>query len=340
MTGKERVNAAVRFQPVDRVPACTFDGGVWMSAQRNISLMEFLQSEDNGAKIILETVEQTDSDIVWVGNGFHGLGLHALGATANYSKVGASGEVGTLFEDIAEVQDHDPSEIRGKLESDALFQDMLNQIRKVKEAVGDEKYLATCIGAPFTLAGSMIGVQNFMEALFDEDENLPALYDYAVALTVESARLCMEAGATMVGMGDPVASGDLISQSMFEEFALPLEKRAFDALDDAEIRLLHICGNTLVRLESLQTLPIDAFSLDSVDLAKALEGADGKYAIFGNLSPFAILQDKSAEEIAAYSKSLCDIAGKNGGFILAPGCDITPDTELAHVQAMINAAKA
>ena len=166
MTGRERVHAAIHFEPVDRVPASMFDGGVWIAAQRKMSLQDFLQSEDNGAKIILEVCEQTGTDMVWVANGLHALGLQALGAHGNYSRVGVSADVGKLFDDIAEVQQHTPSEIRGKLEQDEMFQMMLNQIRCVAKAVGQDKYIAACIGAPFTLAGSMIGVQDFMEAIF------------------------------------------------------------------------------------------------------------------------------------------------------------------------------
>lgn len=337
MTSKERVRAAVSFQPVDHVPSCIFDGGVWLTAQRGLSLHDFLYAENNGADILLDVYRETGTDICWVGNGLHSLGLKALGAKADYSRVGVSGEVGKLFEDISDIENHDISEIRPKLEADEDFQALLRQIRAVKAAVGDEKYVATVSGAPFTIAGMLIGVQTFMEAIFDEDEHLPALYDYAVALSVIGAEMFLEAGANLICLGDPVASGDLISQKMFEELALPLEKRAFEQIKGAEILLLHICGNTLPRLESLKTLPIQGFSLDSVDVGEAMRIADGKYAIFGNLSPFKVLQEQTPEQISALGRALCETAGKNGGFVLMPGCDITPATPLENITAMIGA---
>ena len=326
MTSRERVKAAVAFQPVDRVPACFFDGGVWICKRRNISLEGILEQPDAGVSILLETYRETESDIAWVGNGLHSLALRALGVKADYSRVGASAETATMLDDIADIHSYDASQLRTALENDASMQRLLQQIRGV-------------IGSPFSAAAVMVGVQKFMELLFDEDENLPALYDFAVAFCVETAQLLIGAGVDLICLGDPVASGALISQGMFEEYALPLEKRAFDAIHGADIKLLHICGNTLPRLESLKTLDIDGFSLDSVDLAQAMQIADGHYAIFGNLSPFAVLESKTPHEVAEFSRSLCETAGKNGGFVLMPGCDLAPATPLENITAMNRAPR-
>lgn len=340
MTAKERVKAAVTFQPVDRVPATIFDNGVWLTGRRHMSLQDILSLEDGGASILLDVYRETGTDIAWVGNGLHGYCLHALGAETNYSGIGASGEISPLLADSSEIHNYDPAKIRDTLLADPGIRTLMRQTRLVKEAVGDQMYVATVLGAPMTYAGTMVGVQKYMELLFDEDDDLALLNEYATALSVEYSKLFLESGVDLLCLGDPVASGDLISQSMFEEWALPLEKAAFEALSDAEIRMLHICGNTLVRLESLKQLPIQGFSLDSVDLKSAMDIAYGHYAIFGNLNPFAIVESKTPEEITAIGKELCDVAGTNGGFVLMPGCDTTPGTPLDHLVAMMNAPQA
>lgn len=340
MTPKERVKAALTFQTVDRVPSTIFDNGVWLTGRRGMSLQDLLDLDDGGASILLDVYRETGTDIAWVGNGLHGYCMHALGAHTNYSGVGVSGEISPLLKDISEIHNFDPAQIRAKLEADSGIQKLLKQTRIVKEAVGDQMYVATVLGAPFTYAGSMVGVQNYMLLLFDEDDDIEPLNEYAIALSIEYAKLFIEAGVDIICLGDPVASGDLISQKMFEQWALPMEKAAFDALDGAEFRMLHICGNTLVRLESLKKLPIQGFSLDSVDLKTAMEIAYGSYAIFGNASPFAIVQSKTPEEISEYAKGLCAIAGKKGGFVLMPGCDTTPGTPLENLVALLKAPRA
>ena len=38
MNSRERIEAAIKFQPVDRVPTALFDGGVWAMKKYNMSL--------------------------------------------------------------------------------------------------------------------------------------------------------------------------------------------------------------------------------------------------------------------------------------------------------------
>jgi uroporphyrinogen-III decarboxylase len=46
-----------------------------------------------------------------------------------------------------------------------------------------------------------------------------------------------------------------------------------------------------------------------------------------------------AEEVKKLSIERCQLAGKNGGFILAPGCDLPNATPLENVLAMVEGAQ-
>ena len=337
MNSKERIDAAVHFQEVDRVPATILDGGVWMAARKNLSLQNIIDMDQAGFDLLKETYEEFDSDIVFVGGGMYGVAGHALGAKVNLSKVGASGETAPTLERIEDVYKLKDLDLRKMLLESEEMQKLLHKVELAHEYYGDSKYVAALVAAPFTTASVMIGVQKMMELILDEDENLPVLYDLAVRRTVEIGKLFAEHGADILLMADPVASGALISEPMFEECSLPLLKRALSEIDNVKYKMLHICGDTHLRLEALKELDIDIFSLDSVDLKMAVEAADGKYAILGNLSPYAVLESKSPEEITEICKELCRTAGKHGGFILSSGCDVTPRTSLENLRAMLQA---
>lgn len=197
-----------------------------------------------------------------------------------------------------------------------------------------DQYLSTLTMAPFTIAGQLIGVQNLMTALYDEDVDLQPLFNVAERLCTEVNNLLLIAGADMVALADPVASGALISQEMFEQYALPRLRSVLPQLARPEQVLLHICGNTTARLDSLSHLGINAFSLDDVNLNTALAAAQGHFAVMGNLSPFAVMASKPAAEVKLLAARCCAAAGKNGGFILAPGCDLPSATPLENIQAL------
>lgn len=101
--------------------------------------------------------------------------------------------------------------------------------------------------------------------------------------------------------------------------------------------MLHICGDTTSRLEPLIGSGIDIFSLDSVDLKTAFEKSKGDYAIFGNLNTIDIMLNGSSDDVYKTAKARCNDA--KTGFILAPGCDLSPATPFENIQAMVNAAK-
>ena len=87
-------------------------------------------------------------------------------------------------------------------------------------------------------------------------------------------------------------------------------------------------------------LGIDGFSVEGVNLAEALPITYGKYSIMGNLVPYDVMVHKTPKEVYAISEELCKTAGRKGGFILAPGCDLPSKAPLENVLAMVSAAKA
>lgn len=333
MTSKERLEAALSFKTVDHIPFMVVDGGTWISAAHHISLKQMLDMEDAGAQLMLDFYRYTETDLPFVAAGIMGFFYQAIGCKIHFNSVGTPLEIEPFLANITEAPNLNKDNIRDLLYTDKNIQKILLQLDIIKKEIGSEKYLTAPYAAPFTIAGRLLGVQKLMEAIYDEEDELEALFNYSVSVCTELGSLLAEHGLDSVFLCDPVASGDLISQSMFEDYALGLEREAF-SLINTKYHFLHICGNTLPRLESLKGINIDGFSLDSVDLRTAMEKADLQYAIIGNVSPSQILGHKSSDEIQEISSQLCSTAGRQGGFILAPGCDLPPCTPKEHILAL------
>lgn len=316
-------------------------GGAWIAGLNGLSLKEFIELEDAGASLLLDAFEKTVTELPMVANGYFLWPIAALGAAHDYTKSKSTGDVGALFTDLSEVGEISVEQMKETLRSDKTMQQIVKQTKLVKEAIGDDMFITGAIGAPFTYAGTMLGVEKYLlELMMNEDpENLQKLNDLAVAITIEFAQILFDAGADGIFIADPVASGELISQPMFEEHSLPMLQQTFSALDNFDLRLLHICGNSLARIESLKSLSIHGFSLDSVDIPSAMEKADKQFAILGNLSPFAIIKTRTPQEIINHAKVLIDEAGTEGGFIVCSGCDITPLTPLENVRALADSTR-
>ena len=340
MTGREIMLRTVRFESVPRTPVAIIDGGVWMARRAGLSFEDIFNLPDFGTDLVLDTFHNIESDIVWVCAACYSLALRALGADVDFSRIGEGPEVlSPMIADPKEILRFDADRIRTMYLADPGIRSMLEQARRVSNKMSGDHCIAINYVGPFTVAAQLLGVSDFMMALFSEPETLDELLSFSVRMCSEFYDLFLEAGADTVFIGDPCASGDLISPSVFENNALPYLKNLTKLLKGKTLfRLLHICGDTSSRLIPLRKAGIDAFSLDSVSIKEAMTKADGCYAVFGNMSPVDILNGKNPDQVYEICSLIAKEGGLNGGFSLMPGCDLPPMTPLENIRAMIKAA--
>ncbi|MCL2295747.1 MAG: uroporphyrinogen decarboxylase family protein, partial [Methanomassiliicoccaceae archaeon] len=79
----------------------------------------------------------------------------------------------------------------------------------------------------------------------------------------------------------------------------------------------------------------DCFSFDhAVDVAKAKRMAGKKMAIMGNIDPVSLIMSGTPDDIATECYRIIDTAGRDGGLILAPGCETPQSSPDENVRAM------
>ena len=194
---------------------------------------------------------------------------------------------------------------------------------------------------PFTMAAQMLGVQDFMIELIDgEEEDVRQTIDFAAEIVIAYLEDLVECGLDLITLPEPVASGDLISMAYYEDFVLPADLKVKERLAaKCPLILTHICGKTDHLVSTVAESGFNVFSVDSIDMVKAHKDSAGRCALFGNLSPALILASKTADEVYEISKKLCEEMKPYGGFILAPGCDLSPNIPLENLLAMARAAR-
>ncbi len=187
----------------------------------------------------------------------------------------------------------------------------------------------------------MLGVEGFMVELLDgEEEEIKGVIDFAVEIVIAYLEDLVDNGLDLITIPEPVASGDLIRPSVFEQYVLPADLKVTQRLAArCSNTLIHICGKTDKLVSTIAESGFGVFSVDSIDMVKAQEDSAGRCALFGNLNPAGILASKSADDVYQISKALCAQMKPYGGFILAPGCDLAPNIPLENLKAMAKAAQ-
>ena len=329
MTRKELLIKAMNFEGVPRVPVSTLSGATWAIKQEGISPEELLRLPDAGAQIILDTCDRLNVDIVYGGRAIPHIILRAMGGEINNSRVGLPGEViQKPLQELEEIRNWTVDQVMENLRRDEEYQLLLKQTRIIAEKTGKERFTGVGSFGPFTTAAQLVGVNEFMMYLSDEDEEdlVREVLEFSEEVVYHLTMDFLEAGGNLVYIAEPVSSGDLISEDYFETYSLPYLKQLNDRLSEkCPYMLLHICGKTMERISALKDSGIAIFSVDSLDLEEALKRAEEKITIMGTLSPVRVLEQECPEEIYQKAQNLVQTAGLSGGFILAPGCDLTPE---------------
>ncbi|MBI4828451.1 MAG: uroporphyrinogen decarboxylase family protein [Nitrospinae bacterium] len=312
--------------------------GAWSACHLGTTLQQAAAAPQSLADMMIRAADATGSAIVYAGSGYTNVHAAAVGNIPLRFR-----EVGAVDLDGVAVAGGDLSALDlSRLDGHPLLATVKEAYRMTRRAL-DPVYLVTMTAwGPFTNAARLVGEERFIKSVYKD----PGLVDRTVEIATELliryfAPLAGENALELITIGEPTASGDLISRRQFERFALPALKRFFAWTSARGIySLLHVCGNTTDRFDLFGETGASAVSLDhKADIGTAVAELSGHMCVAGNVDPVSVLLNGTPENVRAASLALLEKHGANPGFILMPGCDIPPAAPLENIQAFINAGR-
>lgn len=207
--------------------------------------------------------------------------------------------------------------------------DRLEAIRVFRQQVGDEVPVMGWVEGALAEAADLRGVARLLEDLYDRPEWVTGLVEFCVALEIEFARAQVEAGATIIGLGDAICSQ--VSPKMYRQFALPYEQRIFAAVHQlGAVARLHICGNTSRILPDMAASGADIIDLDwMVDFAQAARTFGSQAAPCGNFDPVQVMLQGSPAEVRRAVRACLEAGGSRS--FSAAGCEIPEGTPVENM---------
>lgn len=210
---------------------------------------------------------------------------------------------------------------------------VLDALRILRAEYGDQVTIIGKVMGPWTLAYHMHGVQPFLMETLTDPGRVRAFLDGLKEVTVLFGRAQIAAGADVLCIADH-ATGDLISARMYRQFLLPYHRELTQRLGCPTV--LHICGNTLDRLDAICTAGFDCFHFESkVDAREAVALAAGRISLMGNVNNPEVLLNGTAEQAAAQARYARDA----GVRIIGPECAIPLITPTENLKAIAAVAR-
>jgi MtaA/CmuA family methyltransferase len=333
MNGRERIIALLDGRAVDSLPAMPI---TMMFAVDRIGrkYLDYATDYRVLAEAQVRTVEEFDFDHV-----------SSIAETREAPDCGAAVE---YFEDqppsivekqallaekttLSRLQPPDPC-------SAPRMHDRILGIALLKQRVGRDKLVEGWVEGPCGASADLRGINTLMLDFYDDPAFVRELFAFTLEVGLRFARAQAEAGADLIGIGDPAAS--LVGPRFYEEFVWPFEKKLVDGIHSSGARVrLHICGNTRHILEGMGRLGCDIVDVDSlVPMNEARQKMGERQVLLGNIDPVRTLQRGTPDGVY---KAVAECHRRAGNrYIVGAGCEVPRDTPPANVRAMVQYARA
>ena len=314
MTSRERVLAAFRGEPCDRVPLIS------PVSLANIECMKLSRSyfpHANLNSIKMAALAETSYTVLkfdsimpyfWIANEAGALGCNVdWGGSERMPAV--NGSVLRSLDDFKMPQNYlDRRPIRTVINAVSLLKRRhQNQVAIIGKVLG-----------PLSLVFYMYGIQNTLTSLILEPEKVMQLLDEVKDLCITFAQAQIEAGADVITVSED-AVGDLISRECYRRVVMQSEKRLYEALADQAYTIFHLSCDIMDRAELFAETGFHALSFDSRNDIGQLKKLTGDMKLIGSVNVPATLLSGKRESIANEAYYYL----QNGVAMLAPECAIT-----------------
>jgi uroporphyrinogen decarboxylase len=327
MNKKERVDAALRGDQVDRIPA-----SMWGHD------FEREWSAQTLAEAMVENFTTYDWDFMKVNPRacYH---VEGWGV-----KVRPSGDKYTapIFEDTPIKSSSDWKRIRPLEPDRGVLGEQLRALQLINHAIGFDAYFLQTIFCPLGVAKYLAGnnAEPVLQTLRDDRAAMHAALRVITETFTAYAIACMEQGASGIFYAtNGWASKSMLSADQYREFGEQYDLEFLDAIKSrSKFNILHNCG-THIYFDQLAAYPIQAVSWDALaegnpDLRTGKQRSDK--AVMGGIDQKTTLKNGTPAQVREEVANAIELTGGKH-FLLAPGCSIAPETPAKNLEAIRSA---
>jgi uroporphyrinogen decarboxylase len=324
MNKKERVDAALRGDPVDRVPA-----SLWgHDFEREWNPQTF-------AEAMIENYTRYDWDFMKVNPRacYHVEGWKV--------KVRPSGEKyqPPVFEDTPIKSASDWKRLRPLDPERGTLGEQLHALRLINHAMGFEAYFVQTIFCPLGVAKYLVcnSAEPVLQTIREDRAAMHAALRVITETFINFAIACLDEGASGIFYAtNGWASQSMLTPDQYREFGEQYDLEFLDSIKSrSKFTILHNCG-TQIYFDQLASYPIHA-----INWAATLEGnpdlREGKMrsgkAVMGGISEKTVLKSGSPVQVEEEVAKAFELTGGRH-FLLAPGCSVPPETPAKNVEAI------
>lgn len=328
MRQKDRLLKALRGEKVDRPPVIC-PGGMMSPAITEV-LQNVSGNHFTDAAAMKQTALQINEQI-----GFENYGVPYC-MTVEAEELGAGVDYGSKTRE-ARISNYAPLPVEEWIKaSDQRIEEKRSAIvlDAIKGLKNTDVPVIGNISGHISVATSLFEPVDVYKLFYKKPSLLDTMLGRIGDHLVEFSKSMVQAGADVIAISDPSATGEIVGTKNFVRFCLPLYKNLIHAIHKEGVPVvLHICGSAKNIIEEMEQTGADALSFDSV---VSITGAKSKVStpIMGNVSTL-LLSIGTEEKI----KTATRFALSANVDIVAPACGLGMETSVKNLRAMVRAVE-
>jgi uroporphyrinogen decarboxylase len=313
MTKRERVTAALRGRPVDRVPLAFWLHNFAAENSARGLADETLRLARTFDWDFLKPQSRAQCFAEMWGLLYAPSGDRATPYTVTYAPVATA-------DDLARLPTADPR--------DGALGEQIEALRLIRAAVGADVPIIWTVFAPPMILPMLVrgGREPALALLRAAPRETARAFDVMAETLAEYARLCRAAGADGLFYATNVAARGLLGAEECRRWQRPWDLRILAAVEDAPFNLLHVCGAG-IHFDEFADYPVTAWSFAQEPGNPTLAAARARTgrAVVGGLPAKPEIAGLGADALVARAAAAVrEMDGR--GLLLGPGCSINPDT--------------
>jgi len=216
--------------------------------------------------------------------------------------------------------------------------EQLDALARIRAGVGADTPIIWTVFAPVMVLPYLLrgGREQALAIARTEPKAMDAALRAIAETLAAYARACVEAGADGLFYATNIARADSLTAEECRRFQRPHDLRILAAVETAPFNLLHVCGPA-VHFDEFADYPVAAFSwaLGGGNPSRSDVHRRTGRAVVGGLPAKPEIASMSAEQLAVRARSAVDEM-RGRALLLGPDCSINPDTP----EALLHAAAA
>jgi len=336
----ERVLACTRHKEPDRVPVTPI---LCAGARqiKGISFPEFATNAEKAADVYSSGYEFVGGDMVVL--------LWDLSVEA-----ADFGQKVIYPEDSTPRPDYDNPAIRQVDDYDKIkpidfanaqrMQEFVKLCRIMVRRVGLRTVVSGFLFGPLGVLGMMRGAERLLKDCVLYPKKVIRACEAITPTLLEFAQAQCETGLSSVAIDTLYASRDGLAKEVWEEIEGPFAREITRTVKKNGLSVaVHNCGHDLYFDAQIRSMEPDSISFahlpDDCKTPKDLKERYGDQVTLVGYIPTPLLVEGTPQQVFDACREQIDVLAKDGGFILAPGCEYPPNIPLTNAFSITKAAE-